>query len=150
MMSCTTLAAWSRLVLSLCCTKPGPSRGVVLSGHITTIAMSRSGQLGLHCTVELYCIGLSAHLAGTSVTRNHALDTCEPSYVPVAGRPFFIAVVHSPLGVVGYMAASEPISVGRRGPELRNTWQRQSSPLGEARPGAMGHVAVPEPTLAGR
>jgi hypothetical protein len=44
----------------------------------------------------------------------------------------------------------EPTSPGRRGPELRNTWQRRSSPLGEAEPGAMGHVAVPEPTSAGR
>jgi hypothetical protein len=32
---------------------------------------------------------------------------------------------------------------------LRNTWQRRSSPLEEAKPGAMGHVAGPEPTSAG-
>jgi hypothetical protein len=48
------------------------------------------------------------------------------------------------------VAAPEPTSVGTRGPELRNTWQRWSSPLGEAEPGAMGHVAVPEPTSTGR
>jgi hypothetical protein len=47
------------------------------------------------------------------------------------------------------MAAPEPTSAGRRGSELRNTWQRHSSPLGEAEPGAMGHVAPPEPTSAG-
>jgi hypothetical protein len=47
------------------------------------------------------------------------------------------------------MAAPEPTSAGRRGPELRNTWQHRSSPLGEAESGAMGHVAPPEPTSAG-
>jgi hypothetical protein len=30
------------------------------------------------------------------------------------------------------VTAPEPTSVGRRGPELRNTWQRRSSPLREA------------------
>jgi hypothetical protein len=34
--------------------------------------------------------------------------------------------------------------------ELRNTWQRRSSPLREAEPGAMGHLAVPKPTSTGR
>jgi hypothetical protein len=58
MMSCTTLAAWSRPILSLCCTKPGPPRGAVLSGRITTIAMSRSGQLGRRCTVGMHYSGL--------------------------------------------------------------------------------------------
>jgi hypothetical protein len=48
------------------------------------------------------------------------------------------------------MATTEPTSTGRQGPELRNTWQRRSSPLGEAEPGAMGHVAASEPTSAGR
>jgi hypothetical protein len=48
------------------------------------------------------------------------------------------------------MVAPEPTSVGRRGLKLRNTWQRQSSPLGEAEPRAMGHVAAPEPTSVGR
>jgi hypothetical protein len=48
------------------------------------------------------------------------------------------------------VAAPEPTSPGRRGPELRNMWQRRSSPLGEAEPGAMGHVTASEPTLAGR
>jgi hypothetical protein len=43
MMSCPASAAWSHLVLSLCCTELSPSYGVVLSGRITTVAMSRSG-----------------------------------------------------------------------------------------------------------
>jgi hypothetical protein len=48
------------------------------------------------------------------------------------------------------MAAPEPTLARRRGSELRNTWQRRSSPLGEAEPRAMGHVAAAEPTSAGR
>jgi hypothetical protein len=58
MMSCTVLAAWIRPVLSLYCTEPDLSRGAVLSGRITTVAMSRSGQLGQRCTVGKYCSGM--------------------------------------------------------------------------------------------
>jgi hypothetical protein len=94
-----------------------------MSGHITTVAMSRSGQLGLRCTVQPNYSGISARLADTSVTRGHALDTCEPSCVPGAARPFFIPVVHSPLGPWG-------------------TWQHRSSPLREARPGPRGSVGA--------
>jgi hypothetical protein len=69
---------------------------------------------------------------------------------------------------MGHMAAPEPTSVGRRGPELRNMWQRWSStqkgdearghgPHGstgahlsrEMRSGAVGYVAAPEPNSAG-
>jgi hypothetical protein len=146
-MSCTASAAWSCPVFSLCCTEPGPSYGAILSSHITTIAMSRSGQLGLHCTVELNCSDMSTRLAGALVTHDRALDTCEPSCVPGVARPFFIPVVHSPLGAVGYVAASE---LSSRGGEVGATWQHRSSPLGEAEPGAMGHVAAPELTSAGR
>jgi hypothetical protein len=124
-MSCTASAAWSCPVLSLCSTEPGPSRGAVLSGRITTVAMFRSGQLGLRCIVEPNCSGLSARLAGASVTRDRALDTCEPSYVSGAARPFFIPVVHSPLGVVGYVAAPE---LSSRGGKVGATWQRWSPP----------------------
>jgi hypothetical protein len=120
-MSYPTSAAWSHLVLSLYCTEPGPSCDAVMLGRITTVAMSRSDQLDLRCTVEPNWNGLSARLLGASVTRNRALDTCEPSCVPGAARPF-----------------------------LRNTWQRRSSPLEEAEPGAMGHVAASEPTSAER
>jgi hypothetical protein len=137
MMSCTASVAWSCLVLSLCCTEPGPSRGAVLSGHITTVFMSRSGELGLCCTVELNCSDLSARLAGASVTRDRALDTCEPSCVPGAASPFFIPVVHNLLGAVGYMAATE---LSSRGGEVEATWQRWSLP----RQGAEEHMAAPE------
>jgi hypothetical protein len=93
MMSCTTLATWSRSVTSPCYTEHGQRCGAVLSGHITTVVMSRSGQLGLRCTVESNCSDLSARLAGALITRDHALDTCESSWVPGAARPFFIFVV---------------------------------------------------------
>jgi hypothetical protein len=119
MMSCTMSAAWSRSVSLPCYTEHGQRCGDVLSDRITTVAMYRSGQLGLHCTVELNCSGMSARLAGASVTRDLALDTCEPSCVPGAARPFFILVVHSPLGAMGYVAAPELSS--RRG-EAGATW----------------------------
>jgi hypothetical protein len=123
MMSCTTSAAWSRPVSSPCYTEHGQCCGDILSGRISTVTMSRSGQLGLCCTVEPNCSGMSACLAGALVTRDRALDTCEPSCVPVAVRPFFIPVVHSPLG---------PWCM----------WQHRSSPLEEARLGPHGSVGV--------
>jgi hypothetical protein len=125
MMSCTVLAAWSHLVLLFCCTELDPFRGVVLLGRITTVAMYRSGQLGLRCSVEPNYSGMSARLAGASVTRDRALDTCEPSCVPRAARPFFIPVVHSPLGAVGYVAAPE---LSSRGGVVGAMWQRRSPP----------------------
>jgi hypothetical protein len=111
-MSCTASAALSRYVSSACYTEHGQRCGAVLSSRITTVVMFRSGQLGLRCTVEPNCSGMSARLAGASVTRGSALDTCEPSCVPGATRPFFIPVVYSPLGAVGYVAATELSSRG--------------------------------------
>jgi hypothetical protein len=87
--------------------------------------MSSSGQLGLRFTVEPNCSGLSACLTGASVTRERALDICEPSCVLGAARHFFIPLVHSPLGVVGYVAAPELLS---QGGEAGATWQRWSPP----------------------
>jgi hypothetical protein len=59
MMSCTTLAAViPHPISSPCCTEHGQRYGAVLSGHITTVAMSISGQLGRRCTVEPHCSGL--------------------------------------------------------------------------------------------
>jgi hypothetical protein len=120
MMSYTASVAWSHLVLSLCCTEPSLSHGAVLSGRITTVVMSMSGQLGMCCTVEPNCNGMSVRLAGASVTRDRALDTYEPSCMPGAAMPFFIPVVHNPLGAVGYVAASE---LSSKGGEAEATWQ---------------------------
>jgi hypothetical protein len=97
-MSYTSSAVWSRHVSSPCYTEHGQRCGAVLSGCIITVAMSRSGQLKLTCIVELNCSGLSARLVGALITRDRALDTCETSCVPEAVMPFFIPVVHSPLG----------------------------------------------------
>jgi hypothetical protein len=58
MMSYTVSVAWSRPVLSLCCIEYGLSHNAVLSGHITTVAMSRSGQLGRRYTVGTHCSGM--------------------------------------------------------------------------------------------
>jgi hypothetical protein len=128
MMSCTTSAAWSHHVSSPCYTEYGQYCGVVLSDRISTVAISRSGQLDMHCSVEPNYSGMSAHLADASITCDRALDSCEFNCVLGAARPFFIPVVHNSLGIVGYVAAPEPTSTGRRGPELRNTWQYRSPP----------------------
>jgi hypothetical protein len=53
MMFCTTLAAWSRPVLSLCCTEHDPYRGAVLSGRITSVAMEWSAGPTLHYRAAL-------------------------------------------------------------------------------------------------
>jgi hypothetical protein len=55
MISYTTPAAWSRPILSLCCTEHDPSRSAVLSDHITTVAMSRSDQLDRCYAVAMHC-----------------------------------------------------------------------------------------------
>jgi hypothetical protein len=75
MMSCTTSAAWSHHVSSPCYIEHGQRYGAVLSSRITTVAMSKSDQLRLRCTIEPNCNGMSARLTGTSVTRDRALDT---------------------------------------------------------------------------
>jgi hypothetical protein len=125
MISYTAAAAWNHPVSSPCYTEHGQHCGAVLLGHITIVAMFRSDQLGLRCTVELNYSGLSARLIGASVTRDRTLETCEPSCVPRAVRPFFIPVVYSPLGAVGYVTASE---LSSRGGEVGATWQHQSPP----------------------
>jgi hypothetical protein len=50
MMSST---AWAHLILSPAtrCTEHCQRRGAVLSGHITTVVVFRSGQLGRYCTI---------------------------------------------------------------------------------------------------
>jgi hypothetical protein len=125
MISCMVSAAWSHHVSSPCYTEHGQRYGVVLSGRITTVAMSRSGQLGLRYTVEPNYSGLSARLTGASVTRDHTLDTCKPSCMPGADRPFFIPMIHNPLGTVGYVVAPKLSSWGG---ETGAMWQCQSPP----------------------
>jgi hypothetical protein len=111
-MSCTTTTAWSHHVLSLCCTEHGSSRSVVLLGRITSIAISRSGQLGRRYTIELHCSACTS--AVISVMHERTLETHKPSYVARTAKPFFILVVHNPLGGVGHVAIPElPSQEGR-------------------------------------
>jgi hypothetical protein len=144
MVSYTTSATWSHPVSSPYYTEYDQHCGAVLSGRITTIAMSRSGQLGLRCTVEPNCSGMSVCLVGASITHDCALETCEPSCVPGAARPFFIHVVHSPLGAVGYVAA---LVLSSRGGRARSHGTRSGARAhlnSEARSETEEHTAAPK------
>jgi hypothetical protein len=114
MMSCMTLAMWSRPILSPYCTEHGQRRGTVLSDRITTVVMFRSDLLGQRCTIELNCSNMSTRFACVSVIRERTLKTYEPSYVSGAARYFFIPITHRPLGAVGYVMAPELNSQGGR------------------------------------
>jgi hypothetical protein len=102
---------------------------------------------------------------GASVTHECALKTREPNFVPRAAKSFFIPVVYSAPEAVGHVAPSELTSTRRQAPELRDMWQRRSSPqqgaevrgcvtcgstaahlVKEVRSGDEGHVVVPELT----
>jgi hypothetical protein len=124
-----------------CHTEHGQRCGAVLLDRITIVAMSRSGQLGMRCTVEPNCSGLSARLTGASVTRDRVLDICEPSCVPGAARPFFIPMVHSPLGSMGYMAAPKLSSQGGEAGPCGSAGAQLDR---EVRSKAEEHVAAPE------
>jgi hypothetical protein len=97
MISCMASAAWSHHVSSPCYTEHGQRYGVILSARLT----------------------------GASVTRDHTLDTCKPSCMPGVGRPFFIPMIHNPLGTVGYVTAPK---LSSRGGEAGAMWQHQSPP----------------------
>jgi hypothetical protein len=58
MMYYTVSAVWSRPVSSPCYTEHGQRCGAVLSGRITIVVMSKSGQLGRHCIVGMHCSDL--------------------------------------------------------------------------------------------
>jgi hypothetical protein len=167
-MSFVASAAWSRLVLSYCCIEHGQRHGVALSGHTTTVAMSRSSQLGRHRTVAT-CLHIlqvmMAQVSGVSKTCGSALEIHEPSRIGRPAKPLFILEVCDPQRSRGHLAASKPSRVGRWGPEPQGTWQCRSPPeqgggvrsrgargSTEAFPnkevgsGAVGHMAVSEPS----
>jgi hypothetical protein len=121
MMSYTASAAWSRPVSSPCYNEHGPRCAAVMSGCITTVAMSRSGQLGLRCTVEPNYSGIFARLAGASVTRDRALETCEPSCVPGTTRPFCYCGPQ-PVGGRAVHSSTGALLSGRQSPEPWDTW----------------------------
>jgi hypothetical protein len=140
MMSYTTSAVWSHPVSSLCYTEHGQRCAVVLSGRITTVDMFRSGQLGLRCTVESNYNGLSARLAGASVTRDRALDTCEPSYMLGEARS----------GAEEHMTASNLSSRGGRARSHETCGSVGAYLSREARSRVEEHVATPKLNLASR
>jgi hypothetical protein len=70
--------------------------------------------------------------------------------VPGVDRHFFIPVVYSPLGDVGYVAASELSSRGGRARSHGTCGSTDAHLVREARSGAEGHVAAPELTLTRR
>jgi hypothetical protein len=118
MMSCTVSAVWIRPVLSLCCTEPGLSCGAVLSGHITTVAMSRSGQLGRCCNVRKHCSDMHVcrrlSNARVCLEKHVSLAACQ-------GQLSLAPLRKSELGAVGHVTAPELTLSSRQGPELRDT-----------------------------
>jgi hypothetical protein len=82
--------------------------------------------------------------------RERTLETHEPSYMTRAAKPFFIPMVHSPLGDVGYVTAPE---LSPRGGRARSHGTRGSVEAHldkEARSRAERHVAASELTSARR
>jgi hypothetical protein len=144
MMSCMPSTAWSHPVLSLCCTEHGPYCGAILSGRITSVTMSRSGQLGQRHTVAAYTF------VDTLVMHERALKTREPSCMPRAAKPLFIPVVHSPPGAVGHVVATELPSQEGKARSHGTCVSTRAHLIKEARFKAEGHVAVSELTSARR
>jgi hypothetical protein len=176
------------LGLVICYTALDQQCGTALSSHFRTVAMPSEWSivLALHCsrTVTTYLHALQALIAlpartscrpmmaltsGALEMCARALGTCVSSCTGSPTRLFFMLESHGQQGAAGHMAAPEPTSAERRGPEPRDTWQRRSPPqrggevrshethgsVGahlsrEARSGAIGHVAASEPISAGR
>jgi hypothetical protein len=93
---------------------------------------------------------MCTRLAGTSVTREHVLEIRESSCVPRVAKHFFIPVVHSPLGVVGYVATPK---VSPQGGRVRRHGTRGSAEVHfgrEVRSRAEEHMAALELTSARR
>jgi hypothetical protein len=131
MMSYAASAVWSHPILLHCCTKYGQRCGVALSGCITTVTISKSGQLGRRYIVAACLHVLRAMMAQVSdilVTCEHALETCEPTCIGRSAKPFFTLEVCGPHRVVGHVAVPEPSRVGRRCPVPWDIWQRWSPP----------------------
>jgi hypothetical protein len=68
---------------------------------------------------------MSPHPAILNMVSIVVLSCCDPSCVPGAARPFFIHVVHNPLGAMGYVVAPELYS---QGGDVGATWQHRSPP----------------------
>jgi hypothetical protein len=78
------------------------------------------------------------------------METCEPICMPRAAKPFFIPVVHTPLGGVEYVTAPELSSREGRARCHGTRGSTGAHLVREARPGVEGHMVAPELTLPGR
>jgi hypothetical protein len=127
MISYAALAVCSRPVLSYCYTEHRQWYGVALSDRITTIAISKSGQLDRRCTVAPCPHVLRAMMtqgSDVSIMCRHALETNETSRIGRSAKHFFIFEICVPHRTTWHMAASEPSRARRRGPIPWDTWQR--------------------------
>jgi hypothetical protein len=126
---------WTHLVLSPatlhsvssvapCC----ESLGIVAMSSkwsiVLTLHCSRTVTICLHTLLAL--TALSAPMSYRSMMGlmldafkmcARALETCVPSYTGRTAKLFFMLEARGPQGAAGYVAASELISTGRRGPK---------------------------------
>jgi hypothetical protein len=114
----------------LCCCEPGPSRGVILSGHITlytcpgVVSWTNAALWGHIIAPCMFACAL--------VTHERALETHVSNYVHRATKSLFIPMVHSPSGVVRNVAAPElPSQEGRA--RSRETRGSTEAPLSKRR-----------------
>jgi hypothetical protein len=148
-LSCAASAVWSHPVLSHCCTEHGQRCGVALSGHITTIAIFKSCQLGRWCTIAAcphILRVMMAQVSGISVTCGHALETRKSNRIRRPAKTFFILKVWDPQRVTRHMAASEPSQAGRRVRCHGTCGSAGSLPSREAGSRAARHMTTPEPS----
>jgi hypothetical protein len=70
--------------------------------------------------------------------------------MPRVVKPFFIPMVHSPLGAMGRVAAPKLSSQEARAPRRGTRGSTEAHLIKEVRSGAEGHVAAPELTSSRR
>jgi hypothetical protein len=95
---------------------------------------------------HMSCRPMIALMSGALETCACTLGTCVPSWT---SRIFFMLETRSPQGVTRHLTASEPTLTERRGLRSHRTRGSAGAHISrEARSGAIGHVAAPEPTSA--
>jgi hypothetical protein len=92
----------------------------VLSGCLTTVAGPMSDQQSRCCTMSACPHVLQCLLGkGPLVTRERALGTHDPSYIPRPAKFFFIPQACGLQRAARFVAALEPSQTRRRGPKPR-------------------------------
>jgi hypothetical protein len=132
----TVLGEWS-IVLALHC-----------SHTVTACSCALQALTVLHTHTS--CRPMMALTSGALEMCTRALGTCVARYTDKPARLFFMLEARGPQGAMGHVQRQSPPQV--RG-EVRSHKTRGSTGahLGwEVRSRAVGHVAVPEPTSAGR